>query len=181
MEDDHKANEPGQVFSVADLKAVADGWGKRTHKDAPTDSSYNAWALVWYAPGAWSSPHHHENCESTYYFTFEGGAGKLLIYLGWPLSEARVIEATSAILMPMPAYDIHTFSNVGDTEITLLHTFSPPWGEDAQGKTIMDLVDAETGKRYTDMDEYAEKVRERDKKYGTLGGYVEHLKEVGRY
>jgi len=181
MEISTNANEAQQVFSVSDLKATANGWGKRTQKDAPTNSAYNTWALVWYAPGAWSSPHHHENCESTYYFTFEEGDGKLLIYLGWPLSEARVIEATSATLMHMPAYEVHTFSNVGDTELTLLHTFSPPWKADPQGKTIMDLVDAETGRAYTDMDEYAAKIRERDDKYGTLDGYIEYLKEIGTY
>lgn len=181
MATESEATAAGKIFVVSDLKQTAAGWGKRTQKNAPTDSEYNTWAMVWYAPTAWSSPHHHANCESTYYFTFKGDKGKLLIYLGWPLSKAKVIEINTATLMHISPYEIHTFSNDGDTEMTLLHTFSPPWKTDSQGNTVMDLVDSETGKSYTDMAAYAKTVRERDEKYGTLKGYIDYLKEIGKY
>lgn len=181
MASESETTAEGRLFVASDLKETAAGWGKRTQKNAPTNSSRNTWAFVWYAPGAWSSPHHHENCESTYYFDFRGGKGRLEIHLGWPLSKAKVTEITTATLMYIPPYEIHTFSNVGDTEMILLHTFSPPWKTDAQGKTVMDLVDSETGKSHTDMEDYARTVRERDEKYGTLDGYIEYLKEIGKY
>ena len=60
----------------------------------------------------------------------------------------------------------------------LLHTFSPPWKDTG---AEMDLVDTETGERFTESADYIAHVAEGDKKYGTLEGYIEHLKDVGKY
>lgn len=177
MKTEFKKGQKSEIVSLDKLHKEADKWGKR-HLNQAKVSYNNTWNVAWYEPGAWSSPHHHEKSESVYYFSFKSGKGKCKVYLGWPISEAKSIVVTEPTLIYIPAYEIHCFSNIGDTEMFLLHAFSPSW-EDI-GVTI-DIVDAETGHRYNDMDEYADYVKKGDEKYKTLKGYIKHLKEVGKY
>lgn len=177
MKTKFEKGEKPQVVVIADAKKQASPWGKRLIKQ--TDLSHNnMWSLAWYPPNAWSSPHYHENSESVYYFDFQGKPGNVKMYLGWPLSEAEVTEITAPTLLYIPAYVTHCFTNDGDTELFLLHTFSPPWKDIG---VTMDVIDSESGKRFNDADEYIHHVAEGDEKYVTLHGYIEHLKEVGKY
>lgn len=169
--------EKSKVIVLSEARKEANSWGKRINKQLPI-SYNNNWSLVWYPPQAWSCPHYHEKCESVYYFDFQGKPGKIMIYLGWPLSEATVKEITGPTLVYVPAFEVHTFVNCGETEMFLLHTFSPPFQD--FGITI-DTVDPESGKRFINSEEYTEHVREADRKYGTLDGYIEYLKKAGKY
>ena len=166
-----------EVVVLSDARKEAALWGKRIISKT-TISYNNNWSLAWYPPQAWSAPHYHENSESVYYFDFQGKPGKVVMYLGWPLSKAIIREITEPTLVYIPAYETHCFSNDGNTEMFLLHTFSPPWKD--LGIT-MDVIDGESSKRFNNSEEYIEHVAEGDKKYGTLDGYIEHLKEVGKY
>ena len=177
MKTKFEKGERGQLLLLSDLKKEGAKWGKRTLKKAPF-SYNNTWQIAWYEPGAWSTPHCHEGSESVYYFGFKGDRGNAKIYLGWPLSEAQIIEITEPALCYMPAYEVHCFSNAGDSEMLLIHTFSPPWDEYLNVE--LDLFDAETKKTYNDINEYAEHVRVDDEKHATLG-YIEHLKKIGKY
>lgn len=171
-----KGGKP-QVIVLEDAKKEAELWGKRLIKQ--TDLSYNnMWSFAWYPPAAWSTPHYHERSESIYYFDFQGKPGNVKMLLGWPLSQADVTEITGPTILYIPAFETHCFANCGDSEMFLLHTFSPPWKDTG---SEMDVVDAETGERFTEAAHYIEHVAEGDKKYGTLEGYIEHLKEVGKY
>ena len=178
MKTEFEKGEKAKIVVLSELQEQADAWGKR-HLNQARVSYNNTWNVAWYEPGAWSSPHHHERSESVYYFGFKGEGGKCKTYLGWPLSEAKVTVITETTLIYIPAYEVHCFSNIGDVEMFLLHAFSPPWEEDL-GVTI-DLVDAESGRTYSDMKEYADHVREGDERFKTLEGYIEHLKEIGKY
>jgi len=169
--------EKSKVVSLTELQEKSDKWGKR-HLNQANISYNNTWNVAWYESGAWSSPHHHEKSESVYYFSFKSGKGQCKIYLGWPLSKVKAVIINEPTMIYIPAYEVHCFSNIGETEMFLLHAFSPTWKE--LGVTI-DIVDAETGRTYNDMDEYAKHVIESDKKYGTLDGYIEHLMKVGKY
>ena len=141
---------------------------------------YNTtWEIVWYQPGAYSTPHYHTRSESVYYFDFIGGQGKCNIYLGWPLSEAEVKPITGRTLLYIPAYAPHSYSNVGETEMILLHSFSPPWSRDSGIST--DMTDCLTGRTFTDVDEYADFIGGVDKKYSTFDQFVEYVKSLGKY
>ena len=170
--------EKGQVYALSDLRKGADHWGKRDLKQPPVGYN-NTWQISWYAPGAWSSPHRHWGSESVYYFHFAGEGGEAQIYLGWPLSKARLTKITEPTIVHIPTLEAHCFSNTGKVDMILIHAFSPPWEEDL-GVEI-DLTDAETNKTYKKIDEYADHVREGDEKYGTLEGYIEYLKKIGKY
>ena len=83
--------EKGQLLLLSDLKIQGSTVGKRTFGKAPI-SYNNTWNLAWYEPGAWSTPHYHEGCESVYNFSFKEDKGCARVYLGWPLSEAKIFE-----------------------------------------------------------------------------------------
>jgi hypothetical protein len=60
----------------------------------------------------------------------------------------------------------------------LLHCYSPPWKD--RGVTV-DITEAETGRRYTRIEEFTEREKELDEKFGTLSNYIEYLKQKGLY
>jgi len=177
MKTKFEKGEKSEILVLSKERKEASLWGKRVIKQ--TSISYNnMWSLAWYPPQAWSSPHYHELSESVYYFDFQGKPGNVRMYLGWPLSEAIIQEITEPTLVYIPAYETHTFSNNGNSEMFLLHVFSPPWKDSG---VTQDTVDAESGKRFTKSEEYIAHVGESDKKYSTLDGYIEHLKKIGKY
>jgi oxalate decarboxylase/phosphoglucose isomerase-like protein (cupin superfamily) len=179
MRSEFKPGEEATIISLADLRDKSQVWGKRIFAPRLPEMYNSTWEIVWYQPGAYSAPHDHPRTESVYYFDFKGGAGKCNIYLGWPLSQAKVTIITSAALVYIPAHVVHCYSNVGETEMVLVHSFSPPWERDRGVST--DTTDTLTGHKYSDMNEYGDFVTELCSKYGTFDEYVEHVKSIGQY
>lgn len=174
--------EPGgkaTVFSLAELYENAELWGKRLFAQRPPEMNNTTWEIVWYKPGAYSTPHYHTKSESVYYFDFEGGKGQCDIHLGWPLSTAEVKTITGKTLLYIPAYAIHSYSNTGDTEMLLVHSFSPPWQRDSGIST--DMTDCLTGRTFTDVKEYADFISEICDKYGTFNDFADYVKSIGQY
>lgn len=174
--------EPGQdatLFSLAELHGEGQLWGKRLFAPRPPEMNNTTWEIVWYQPGAYSTPHYHARSESVYYFDFAGGEGKCNIYLGWPLSRAEIKAITGRSLLYIPAYAPHAYSNVGVTEMMLLHSFSPPWQRDSGIST--DMTDCLTGRKFDDVDEYADFITEIDEKCATFDEFVDHVKMHGKY
>jgi oxalate decarboxylase/phosphoglucose isomerase-like protein (cupin superfamily) len=170
--------EQGKVTVISDLRNEQSSFGKRGIAEVPITHNIS-WYITWYAPGAYATPHMHPRSESVYNFSFMGSGGKCAIYLGWPLSKARLTEITKSSLVYIPAYEYHCFVNTGDADMMNVHAFSPHWKNDLY--ISHDLIEAVNGKEYLDIDEYSKYIEENDKKFPTFNDFVTHLKENDKY
>lgn len=174
--------EPGEkasMFSLESLHEEAALWGKRLFAPRLPEMHNSTWEIVWYRPEGYSTPHLHACTESVYYFDFDGKAGKCNVFVGWPLSQAEITEISGPTLMYIPAHVVHCFNNVGDTEMLLVHSFSPPWERDRG--TTTDITDMLTGRMFTDLNDYGTFVNTLCEKCSTFPEYVEYVKALGKY
>lgn len=171
-----------RVFDLAKLHENRNSWGKRSASPLVPENSNSTWEFLWYAKGAYSLPHYHPKSESVYIIDFPGqpfGTGKARAFLGWPFSKAKVIEVSTPTLLLIPAFQVHTFSNDGDVEMFLLHTFSPPWEKDLHQSS--DVYDVMTNEYFTDISKYSQYAREMAEKYDDIEDLIQDCKEKGIY
>ena len=171
-----------QIVNVSEIYKGADLWGGRVHSPFAAESDNICWEFVWYKPGAFSIPHYHPKSESNYFVDFstdESKTRKFTAYIGWPISEAKVIEITEPTLLLIPAHIVHTYSNDGDGDLFLLHAFSPPWQKDL-GQTA-DTYDMMTQTYYDDGDAYGEFATITANKYEKIDDLWNEFKTMGIY
>jgi len=174
-------NEEFQIVNVNDIIGGADHWGGRVHSPFAAESANICWEFVWYKPGGFSIPHYHPKSESNYFVNFldDSKTHKFTAYIGWPISEAKVIEITEPTLLLIPAHLVHTYSNDGDSDLFLLHAFSPPWIKDL-GQTS-DVFDMMTEKYYSNGDEYGVFATDLASKFETVNDLWDEFKKMGIY
>jgi len=174
-------DETYNVINVGELKAKADAWGERSHSPEWVETCNIRWEFVWYGANAFSVPHYHPKSESNYYIHFPDDSKNrdYTAYIGWPISEAKVINITESHLFTFPAHLVHTFSNQGDPGVLLLHAFSPPWVRD-MNQTV-EVYDMMTQTYYDDGEKYGEFVNGLYEKYKNFGELCEEFKKMGIY